>query len=372
MITNKGEAIISKYLIGQTTSYASFIAVGCGATPAIPGSTFTGGEITAFQAKKTLDFETLRVPVVSRGYVTEIVDDVPIKYLVITGQLPAEGRHGITEVGLYPAASNPVATGNDSRTVLSFSSNEQWSTIVDSVNTIVEESTIAAASDIISQSTTIFASTFDTVMANQLRQQNKEIPRNGVSSLLVPGTLTTFSSNVPVDDSSNDYLILSNPNIDLSSSSPADKLKIAFSVLSKDPTTTVSGTAKIVIEFGSAPGIADGGYARATFTKTLDTDNRYYVSEIDIKDISTSVGFSWSNVAYVKIFVNAGSANYLVALDGLRVDNINSESPVYGLVGYTVVKNSLTTAGGTTKAVPVVKEKDKTNLVEFRFRVSVV
>ena len=48
-----------------------------------------------------------------------------------------------------------------------------------------------------------------------------------------------------------------------------------------------------------------------------------------------------------------------------------SESPVYGLVGYTIVQNSFTTTGGTTMATPSVKEKDKTNLIEFRFQVDV-
>jgi hypothetical protein len=33
MITNTGKTIIGKYLLGQAPAYASYIAVGCGATP---------------------------------------------------------------------------------------------------------------------------------------------------------------------------------------------------------------------------------------------------------------------------------------------------------------------------------------------------
>ena len=33
MITNTGKSIIAKYLLGQAPAYASYIAIGCGATP---------------------------------------------------------------------------------------------------------------------------------------------------------------------------------------------------------------------------------------------------------------------------------------------------------------------------------------------------
>ena len=33
MITNKGRELISKFLLGQAPSYASFISFGCGAEP---------------------------------------------------------------------------------------------------------------------------------------------------------------------------------------------------------------------------------------------------------------------------------------------------------------------------------------------------
>jgi hypothetical protein len=33
MITNKGKSIVGKFLLGQTSSFASHIAVGCGAAP---------------------------------------------------------------------------------------------------------------------------------------------------------------------------------------------------------------------------------------------------------------------------------------------------------------------------------------------------
>lgn len=366
MITIKGEQVISKYLIGQTTSYASYIAIGCGAAPVLPGTALNTTEIAI---KESLDFETLRVPITSRGYITEIIEGNTYKQLVVTAQVPAEGRYGITEVGIYPAVSNPVAESNDSRSLLTFDNNEQWLAVVGGVSNVIAESSIATSGSTITQASPIFANTFDVVMGSQLREQNNEIPRNGVYSILTPGELTTFTGDVP----SGDYLLLSNPAINLSNSSATDKLKIAFSIMSNDPLASISGTARIMLEFGAAQEIGGTAqYARATFDIALDNTNRYYISEINVKDIVFSNGFSWTNATYLKVFVDSGSAGNVVVLDGLRVDNVNSVSPVYGLVGYTVIKNSLTTSSGTTKAVPVVKEKDKTNLIEFRFRVSVV
>jgi hypothetical protein len=374
MITNKGKAIVSKYLIGQTPSYASYIAIGCGPSPVLPGYNFdqtdTEPNLTSLTPKESLDFETFRAPITSRGYVTEN----GISKLVLTAQIPAENRYGITEVGIYPAANNPVAINNDSRNLISFTSNESWSKkdIGGSTTEILEEGVIAATDGDISETRTLFVTAFDQVLTNELRILNNEVPRNGASSILLPGNLTSFTSNSP---SSGSFLLLQNSGVNLASSSPSDKLKIAFSVLSKALSEPMTGNAKILVEFGSSDQPATGGYARAIFdvniSDTSSDGKRYFVGEIELKDIDTYQGFSWTNAPYVKVFVSAGSGN-MVALDGLRVDNVSSISPVYGLVGYTVIANSLTTTGGTTGSVPVVKDKDKTSLIEFRFQASVI
>ena len=56
MITNKGKEVISKYMVGQTPAYASYIAIGCGATPVIPGTTLTG-----LQTKDVLDLSLIHI-----------------------------------------------------------------------------------------------------------------------------------------------------------------------------------------------------------------------------------------------------------------------------------------------------------------------
>jgi hypothetical protein len=117
MITNIGKNILAKYLVGQTSSYASHIAIGCGAKPIL-----SDGTLGDYSNKSSLDFEMFRVPIISRGF----VDDNGVSKVVLTAELPTQERYEITEVGVFSAASNPSAGAFDSKTVYSFSESEPW------------------------------------------------------------------------------------------------------------------------------------------------------------------------------------------------------------------------------------------------------
>lgn len=117
MITNTGKNILAKYLVGQTPSYASHIAVGCGPKPLAED-----GVLSDFSDKKSLDFEMFRVPIISRGF----VDESGVSKVVLTAELPTQERYEITEVGIFSAASNPAAGAFDSKNIYSFSDSESW------------------------------------------------------------------------------------------------------------------------------------------------------------------------------------------------------------------------------------------------------
>jgi hypothetical protein len=117
MITSKGKNVIAKYLIGQAPAYASYIAIGCGPKPLS-----SEDSLEDYSLKQSLDFEMFRVPIVSRGYVSENNTE----RIVFTAELPSENRHEISEIGVYSAGSNPSSVGNDSRILYSFGANEQW------------------------------------------------------------------------------------------------------------------------------------------------------------------------------------------------------------------------------------------------------
>ena len=100
MITETGKSILGKYLIGQAPAYASYIAIGCGAKPLNTDAAFID-----YSSKNNMDFEMFRIPVVSRGYITEN----GISKIVLTAELPTEERYEISEVGIFSAGANPSA-----------------------------------------------------------------------------------------------------------------------------------------------------------------------------------------------------------------------------------------------------------------------
>lgn len=86
-----------------------------------------------FRSKSSLDFEMFRVPIISRGYITEesgTLDEFgnpeKVSKIVLTAELPSTDRYEMSEIGVYSAKSNPLAANTDSRVLYSFASNEGW------------------------------------------------------------------------------------------------------------------------------------------------------------------------------------------------------------------------------------------------------
>lgn len=94
MITNTGNQIITKFLLGQAPEYAGYIAVGVGAKPL----GITENDDTS-PTKKSMDFEAFRVPILSKGLVSDniVIDlsywayDAALGYVIGT----TESAHNI-------------------------------------------------------------------------------------------------------------------------------------------------------------------------------------------------------------------------------------------------------------------------------------
>lgn len=67
MITNDGKEIISKFLLGQLPEYATHLSIGCGAKPISPSESVPN----SLYAKQRMDFEMIRVPISSKGFVDD-------------------------------------------------------------------------------------------------------------------------------------------------------------------------------------------------------------------------------------------------------------------------------------------------------------
>ena len=57
------------------------------------------------------------------------------------------------------------------------------------------------------------------------------------------------------------------------------------------------------------------------------------------------------------------TSDYYIALDALRLENVATVNPLYGLTGYSVIKNDNATA--------IIKSPNTNNYVEFRFSIGV-
>ena len=385
MITNKGKSIIGKYMLGQAPAYASYLAVGCGPQPLQ-----TADVADDFATKTNLDFEMFRVPISSRGFINEN----GIDKIVLTAELPTEERYEITEVGLYSAGSNPSATANDSKTVFSFTAAEGWEHHTASASTEIESVSIALDDpdddDVIAAAGTetgVFQTNADnSIFYNEDRLARYERPRFLNNVILMQGDDSDLSigggGSGGVDhfvvDSGN-HIHLTSPSVDFSQNSPTDELRFAFSLVNRDGTSaSVPDTVRILIDFAATDSNNPTTYARFEVNIEDGVDgydfatNRYFVVSKQLQDLYKSQNFTWNAVTVVKIYVSifdSGSgiyfptSDYYIALDALRLENIATVNPLYGLTGYSVIKND--------DAETIVKSPNTNNYIEFRFSIGV-
>jgi hypothetical protein len=95
-------------------------------------------------------------------------------------------------------------------------------------------------------------------------------------------------------------------------------------------------------------------------------DGTFIITEVTPNTIKyNSAGTTVSSTAVSPtVQIASPSDNYYVALDALRLENTTSSNPVYGLSGYSVIKN--------TNSETIVKNANTTNHIEFRFGMDVL
>jgi hypothetical protein len=371
MITNKGKTIISKFLLGQTASYASHIAVGCGATPLV-----SDGDLGDYSTKTSLDYEMFRVPIVSRGYIFEDGVDK----LVVTAELPTEERYEITEIGLFSAGANPTVL-RDSKQVFVFSTIENWeyhgATAASALPIQAErlDSLSPSTGNMDTFSDPAFFAKSDNEFFNlTTRLARQERPRYLNDSILAVGNLSgVITTGAGAWSSSSGYHIhLTNLSLDLDKSSSTDELRLAFSVINKNTTDAAPSTVTIYVEFADSDNPVPNNYAQFQYTGSVTANNRYIVATKQLGDLYKTAGFTWESVVTAKIYISVGdSSDYYVTLDGMRLENLYGGNPLYGLTGYSVVRNTFTDSNYISYAKPVIKNPNTSNYVEFRFGVDV-
>ena len=388
MITNTGKVIIGKYMLGQAPAYASFIAVGCGPTP------LDIEDIQQdFSSKKALDFEMFRVPISSRGFVNEN----GINKIVLTAELPTEERYEISEVGLYSAGSNPSAGAYDSKSIFSFTTSENWQHHTSSAATAIPLYSNSLDSpnndNVIAIEEPVFqANTDNSIFYKTVRASRYERCRFLNNTIFIQGDdsdITLSEDSGPTQDHfiiepGSNHIHLTGATVDFTKNSPTDELKLAFSLVNKDgDSNAIPETVRVLVDFASTD---DGSGEYARFEAEINhgtsgnpdlvqdfSTNRYFVITKQLQDLYTSANFTWNAVTVVKIYAcvlaeDSGptpvpSSDYYVALDAIRLENVTTVNPLYGLTGYSVIKTNL--------AETVVKSPNTSNYIEFRFSIGV-
>ena len=389
MITDKGKTVLAKYLIGQAPAYASHIALGVGPTPLSETDSFGPQERAEYAQKEILDFEVLRIPISSRGYV---YDEAGVANIVFAGELPGDQRYLFSKIGIFSAKSNPAAGAQDSRMIYTFlepgweyhTSNSATSIplITSPLNNALEgQSIIDTQLDENDNEIKVFRTNSNNpVLVSGVRSERYEPPRFLSTSLLIPGNLSDIESSesgLSINPATtSDHLHLTGISTDFNRNSSSDQLKLAFSVLDKDAAQAARvGGVRIILEFASSDALDPQNFAR--FEVDLDPSgvdfvtNRYIIVTKTLGELIKSTAFTWNTINVIKIYAmvydNSGSGtpsdDFYIALDGLRLENVTSQNPLYGMTGYTVIR--------TEDGQPVIKEANSSNLVEFRYGLDV-
>lgn len=362
MITNAGKKIISKFLLGQAPEYASYIAAGCGPTPLLPTESLTTEEIIDIKAKTSLDFEMFRVPVISKGFVRE----GGVEKIVLKAEMPTDQRYQITEIGLFPAATNALAGPFGSKTLAAFSPDENWILISASGTSNINLSSYLTAGN------ASFLSADDEAFNSTNRKNRQEPPRFTNRSLMIDGNLSTISTGLNTVTSG--YGIENSTlGFNFNQNLPNDEILLAVSIVSRtENNNTTPDEVRFVIEFiNDLPASGIGlRFARASSILSGSdlTNNRYHIIKNAISSFALDDGFSWANINKIRIYAsviknNVINNDYQVIFDGLRLENKSSENPLYSLVGYDIVRES--------SGYPIIKTENSNNYVEYRFNVGV-
>lgn len=445
MITNKGNEIIIKQLLGQVPEFASYIAIGTGATP-LPNADSDESSPTT----KSLSFEAFRIPITSRGVVNDtytldlasisangtlatatvqsdhtikIGDTVTINMssasatafegsytvssvgsttfsypysssaswtsssastgtvsyyrerLVFKGQLPADQRYEMTEIGIFPAANNPLALNYDSKVISTFSVTEGWVYHNGTTSTEIplETTNVSDTSGNLVMSyvaTPVYLDTANELFAYAERKARYEIPRFLNKCLAVRGDMTTFTDDNLAINGSMRHVTTSNTAFNASKNSPNDYIKIALSVVGQAKVTPTMPT-KIRLAFHLLDSVSGQSASVGHLITSFTAENEhYFVIPKQIKDFTIGDNFSWSRVDGISIYAQAlsGSATYsdvAIMFDGIRLDNENTENPLYGLVAYSRLKNSV------SDSLPIQKAENSQGYIEYRMGVGV-
>lgn len=388
MITNNGKEIIAKFFLRQAPEFATHIAAGCGKMPLYPNQELSSQAVEDLKLKRALDFEVFRVPITARGFIKE----GGVEKIVLKAEMPTEQRFLISEIGLYPADSNVVAGPFDSRSLSAFVPTETWVLVTPSGTINLPNTTDPvqifdpSTGDIINTQPGYFIPSGLTVFDLPERKARQEGPRFYSNAVSISGSSSYISPGYVVEPGS---IRLENPSIafNFSQNLPTDQIKLAISVVSKSNNlVTPPDITRVILEFvNDLPGqdlsspksrlevtLTAEDFSEPETGQVVDPQNRYKILTQSISELNTDDAFSFSNINLMRVYgctINIQDEeevltdDYNILFDGLRIENVSAQNPLYGLVGYDIIRND--------SAFPILKDDNTNNFIEYRFGIGV-
>lgn len=289
------------------------------------------------------------------------------KQISLTAELSEIPSYDITELGIYSLGSDQYSTTSNSRMLINFTQNEDWSYVDagESLDLSYNSSMVLPLGSV-----PFFASSSDSFWTEDyLTNLRQEKPRILSDALVVPGTLSDWVSTGTFDSTS-DYLSLPNPGVDFTTAKSTDEVSLAFSIANAiDPISAVVTQYHIMLQFMSSNG---NDSAKLMFDRTGGNSipaNRYVVHTQTIADIVKTSGFVWSDVSSVRVYVSVQTsalvptADYAIVLDGLRLESSTTNNPLYALTAYTIVNNDT--------ATKILKRANSKDLINFKLDLAI-
>jgi hypothetical protein len=389
MITTDGKNIVAKYLLNQAPEFASHIAIGVG------GQAYSTSSTETFSGSvQSLGFEVARVPILSKGLLKELNQETgePVEKIVFKAELPIEQRYQITELGLYPAATNAVAGNFDSRIISTFSNSEPWaySNNLDDSGKVLYIGPVTLDPAGIGNigiyepgwNDFVFINSNSPIFEYSSRINRGEPPRYLNRSLSISGSTSVVdtlmpasSASINVSSASSYYIENNSINLNLGKNLPTDQIKLAFSVVSLEREGVAPDNVKIRLEFlnnageSTSKAFVNIALQQSDLDPPDEREMRYQVITNQLSDFTTTENFSWSLVNAVRIYTSihnnshAPTGQHFVFYDGLRFENVSSYNPLYSLVAAEYIK--------TLDQNPILKRENSTSYVEYRFGIGV-
>jgi hypothetical protein len=316
------------YTIPSTTTFSVAPEIGTGTTSTGTLSTVKPNRVDPnaiiirnYADKKTLDYEMFRVPIVSRAFNSQTGET----QVILTGELPTQDRYLMTEAAIFSSGTNPIASLSDSRSLYSFSEGEGWEThnVTATAITTFTTTSIANTNGVINTLNTTIANltafaldSTDAMFDSDGHKFTNSKPRLLSNFIVVRGDLSEINTTASTWTTNNTpHIHIQNQRFGFGVNSSTDQLKLAFSVINRNPILTANAAvapdnAYVMIEFSTSEAEveADNQYARMQI-QLSSTDfanvngSRYFVSTKTLGELATSVGFSWEAVRLVKVYV---------------------------------------------------------------------